>query len=70
MNDQTVIATSPTIEILNLLDTQVSDYVAAKRRNHQLGGIIGKLNHELMFGTSNKRKNAGAALEKLGYVLD
>jgi len=70
MNQQTVIAVSPTIEILKLTDAQVPEYVSKKRRKHELGGIIGKLNHELMFGTSNKRRNASAALEKLGYVLD
>lgn len=70
MTDQTIIATSPTREILNLSPAGVSDYITSKRRTLELGGIIAKLNHELMFGNDVKRKSASEALQKLGYVLD
>lgn len=61
---------SPTDEILELCETKVSDYVNSKRRNMELGDIIGRLNYELMFGPKHQRHTAGAALEKLGFVLD
>lgn len=70
MTNHIAVETSPTREILNLNQAKVSDYIARKRRNLELGGIIAKLNHELMFGTEAKRKGAGAALQKLGFVLD
>lgn len=70
MNNHIAIEISPTREILALCRTQVPDYVALKRRKHELGGVIAKLNHELMFGTAQKREGASAALEKLGFVLD
>ncbi len=63
-------AASPTREILTMPQTQVAAYINAKRRNLELGGIIAKLNHELMFGDDEQRKSAGEALKKLGYVLD
>ena len=70
MTQATAPVASPTREILNLSHAKVPDYISSKRRNLELGGIIAKLNHELMFGTDEKRKGAGQALEKLGYVLD
>lgn len=70
MTDHIAVETSPTREILSLSQSKVSSYIASKRRNMELGGIIAKLNHELMFGSADKRKGASAALEKLGYVLD
>ena len=70
MTDHIAVETSPTSEILSLNQAKVSDYIARKRRSLELGGIIAKLNHELMFGTEAKRKGASAALQKLGYVLD
>lgn len=70
MNEQIAITRSPAPEILALADTSISDYITRKRRKAELGGIIAKLNHELMFGTSHTRKTASDALQKLGYVLD
>ena len=70
MNEQVAVTVSPAPEILALADTSISDYINRKRRKHELGGIIAKLNHELMFGTSPARKTASDALQKLGYVLD
>jgi len=70
MFDTIAVTKSPTSEILGLSQTRVHDYVSRKRRGAELGGIIAKLNHELMFGDDTTRANAGRALEKLGYVLD
>ena len=70
MVETIAVAKSPTPEILGLCQTKVPDYVSQKRRGAQLGGIIAKLNHELMFGDATTRADAGKALEKLGYVLD
>ncbi len=70
MTNHIAVETSPTREILQLKKSNVPEYVASKRRNLELGGIIAKLNHELMFGSAEKRQGAGAALEKLGFVLD
>lgn len=70
MKDHVAVELSPTREILSLNQATVPDYIAKKRRKLELGGIIAKLNHELMFGSDDKRQGASAALEKLGYVLD
>ena len=70
MRDQVVIPESPTAEILKLSSAKVPDYISKKRRNLELGGIIAKLNHELIFGSDDTRADASDALEKLGYVLD
>lgn len=70
MSGHVAVAQSPTQEILGLKNGQVSDYISSKRRGHMLGGIIAKLNHELMFGDTQTRSGAAKALEKLGYVLD
>lgn len=70
MSDHIAVETSPTREILNLNAARIPDYIDRKRRSLELGGIIAKLNHELMFGSADKRRGASAALEKLGYVLD
>ena len=70
MNQHIAVETSPTREILNLTKSRVPDYIASKRRNLELGGIIAKLNHELMFGSDDIRRSASDALQKLGYVLD
>lgn len=70
MVDHVAVAESPTPEILGLCQTKVPDYISRKRRGAELGGIIAKLNHELMFGDAGTRDKAGEALTKLGYVLD
>ena len=63
-------AASPTREILKLNQSRIPEYINNKRRTLELGGIIAKLNHELMFGSDETRQDASNALTKLGYVLD
>ena len=70
MVDTVAVVQSPTSEILGLCQTMIPEYVSRKRRGAELGGIIAKLNHELMFGDAQTRQSASEALQKLGYVLD
>lgn len=70
MSTKQAVRLSPTHEIMGLSDSKVSEYVSSKRRNMELGDVIGRLNYELMFGPHDQRGAAGAALEKLGFVLD
>ena len=70
MSTKQAVHMSPTHEIMGLCDSKISEYVNVKRRNMELGDVIGRLNYELMFGPRDQRSEAGAALQKLGFVLD